>query len=63
MHMNRDQIAGKIQKRYGVTREEAEKQIADWERKASDSWFSTGKKISPLPLHAATTLRCARWAG
>lgn len=29
----RDQIAGAIQKRYGMAREEAEKQIADFERK------------------------------
>ena len=27
----RDQIAGKIQERYGITKEEAEKQIKTWE--------------------------------
>ena len=36
----RDQLAGKIQERYGVARDEAEKQLAAWERKASDSWFA-----------------------
>jgi uncharacterized protein YjbJ (UPF0337 family) len=36
----RDQLAGKIQERYGVTKENAEKQIGAWERKASDAWFS-----------------------
>ena len=36
----RDQLAGKIQERYGVARDEAEKQLAAWERKASDSWFT-----------------------
>jgi uncharacterized protein YjbJ (UPF0337 family) len=35
----RDQLAGKIQERYGVAKEVAETQLADWERKASDSWF------------------------
>ena len=36
----RDQLAGKIQARYGVAKDEAEKQIAEWQRKASDSWFA-----------------------
>ena len=36
----RDQLAGKIQERYGVARDEAEKQLAAWEREASDSWFA-----------------------
>jgi uncharacterized protein YjbJ (UPF0337 family) len=35
----RDQLAGKIQQRYGIATEEAEKQIAAWQVKASDSWF------------------------
>lgn len=26
--------------RCGVAKDEAEKQLADWERKASDSWFT-----------------------
>ena len=36
----RDQLAGKIQERYGVAKDDAEKQIAEWQRKASDSWFA-----------------------
>jgi uncharacterized protein YjbJ (UPF0337 family) len=36
----RDQLAGKIQERYGVAKDEAESQLAAWERKASDSWFT-----------------------
>jgi len=36
---HRDQLAGKIQERYGIAKDEAEKQVAEWERKASDSWF------------------------
>jgi len=35
----RDQLAGKIQERYGVAKEEAERQLAEWQKKASDSWF------------------------
>jgi uncharacterized protein YjbJ (UPF0337 family) len=35
----RDQLAGKIQERYGVTKEEAESQLKSWERKATDEWF------------------------
>lgn len=29
----RDQLAGKIQHRYGVAKEEAERQLDDWSRK------------------------------
>ena len=36
----RDQLIGRVQERYGVAKDEAEKQVADWERKASDSWFT-----------------------
>ena len=35
----RGRLVGKIQERYGVAKEEAEKQLAAWERKATDSWF------------------------
>jgi uncharacterized protein YjbJ (UPF0337 family) len=35
----RDQLAGKIQERYGVAKDEADKQVAAWQRKATDSWF------------------------
>lgn len=35
----RDQLAGKIQERYGVAKEDAHKQISEWIRKADDSWF------------------------
>ena len=40
----RDQLAGKIQERYGVGKDVAETQLAEWERKATDSWFVTDKK-------------------
>jgi uncharacterized protein YjbJ (UPF0337 family) len=40
----RDQLAGKVQERYGVAKEEAEKQIAAWERSATDDWFAPRDK-------------------
>jgi uncharacterized protein YjbJ (UPF0337 family) len=36
----RDQLSGKLQERYGIAKEAAEEQIADWEKKATDSWFT-----------------------
>ncbi|PXW97014.1 uncharacterized protein YjbJ (UPF0337 family) [Sphaerotilus hippei] len=35
----RDQLAGKIQDRYGIAREEAEKQVDSWQAKADEQWF------------------------
>ncbi len=39
----REQLAGKIQERYGVAKDEAEKQVAEWESKADESWFTKDK--------------------
>ena len=36
----RDQLAGLIQERYGIKKEEAEQQVATWLRRADDSWFT-----------------------
>lgn len=35
----REQLAGKLQERYGIAKDEAESQIASWERRAEDRWF------------------------
>jgi uncharacterized protein YjbJ (UPF0337 family) len=35
----RDQLAGKVQERYGISKDEAEKQIRDWAKRADDGWF------------------------
>ena len=35
----REQLAGKIQERYGCAKDEAERQVAAWERTVSDDWF------------------------
>jgi len=36
----REQLAGVIQERYGIGKDEAERQVSDWEKRADDSWFS-----------------------
>jgi uncharacterized protein YjbJ (UPF0337 family) len=35
----REQLAGKIQERYGIARDEAERQVSDWEGRVEDHWF------------------------
>jgi uncharacterized protein YjbJ (UPF0337 family) len=35
----RDQLAGKLQERYGITKDEAERQVGEWEQRADDTWF------------------------
>ncbi len=42
----RDQLIGKIQERYGVAKDDAEKQIAQWQRLATDAWFTDHKDRS-----------------
>jgi uncharacterized protein YjbJ (UPF0337 family) len=37
----RGQLVGKIQERYGVARDEAERQLSEWQRKATGAWFVT----------------------
>ncbi len=36
----REQLAGMIVERYGIAKDDAEKQLAAWEKKASDAWFT-----------------------
>ncbi|HKS72307.1 MAG TPA: CsbD family protein [Terriglobales bacterium] len=33
---NRDQLVGKVQERYGIAREDAQKQVEEWKRTQSD---------------------------
>jgi uncharacterized protein YjbJ (UPF0337 family) len=42
----REQLAGKIQERYGIAKDEVDKQIADWQLKATDAWFVKDAKRS-----------------
>lgn len=36
----RDQLAGKIQERYGIARDAAQKQVDEWATQADDAWIS-----------------------
>jgi uncharacterized protein YjbJ (UPF0337 family) len=40
----REQLAGKIQERYGIAKDEVDKQIAAWQLKATDAWFVKDEK-------------------
>jgi uncharacterized protein YjbJ (UPF0337 family) len=40
----RELMAGKIQERYGVAKDEAEEQVSTWQKSADDSWFPAGKR-------------------
>ena len=42
----REQLAGRIQERYGMAKDDVERQIADWELKATDAWFVKEEKKS-----------------
>ncbi len=37
---NRQQLAGRVQERYGISKDEAEKQVDSWGKSADDKWFS-----------------------
>ena len=39
----REQLAGKLQERYGIAKDVAERQVNDWVRKADETWFPTEK--------------------
>jgi uncharacterized protein YjbJ (UPF0337 family) len=36
----RDELAGKVQERYGIAKDAARRQVDDWARSADDSWLS-----------------------
>lgn len=40
----RDQLAGKIQERYGIAKDAADTQITEWANKADDTWFASDKR-------------------
>lgn len=41
---HRDMLAGKIQERYGIAKDEAERQLNAWEKSADDTWLHTADK-------------------
>lgn len=49
----REQLTGKLQERYGMAKDVAEQQIAEWQRKATDAWFTPTAPAATLPSDAA----------
>lgn len=49
----RDQLAGKIQERHGIAKDEAEMQLSAWQKSADDSWFPQNKKYTDSPTRKA----------
>jgi uncharacterized protein YjbJ (UPF0337 family) len=47
----RDQLAGKIEERYGIAKEEVERQLAAWENTATDAWFVNKESSRPGKGH------------
>ena len=47
----RDQLSGKIQESYGISKEEADKQISDWERKQTGIPVGFALKRAAFPLY------------
>lgn len=48
---NRDQLIGRVQERYGVAKEEAQKQVQEWKRTQSD--FETDQDDRDLKRRAS----------
>lgn len=44
---HREQLAGKIQERYGIAREEAVKQMDAWQHTADEAWFTVKSETPP----------------
>jgi uncharacterized protein YjbJ (UPF0337 family) len=42
----REELAGKIQERYGIAKDAADKQVNDWVKQADESWFAKGKNLN-----------------
>jgi uncharacterized protein YjbJ (UPF0337 family) len=48
---HRDQLAGKIQERYGIAKDEAEDQLQAWEKSADDSWLNISTDAEHAQKH------------
>ncbi len=48
---HRDQLAGKIQERYGIAKDEAEEQLKAWETSADDSWLNISTDAEHAQQH------------
>jgi uncharacterized protein YjbJ (UPF0337 family) len=41
---HRDMLSGKIQERYGIAKDEADKQVSAWEKSSDDTWLDAETK-------------------
>ncbi|MBX3606463.1 MAG: CsbD family protein [Piscinibacter sp.] len=41
----REQLIGKLQQRYGIAKEEAEQQIAEWSNRAEEAWWKAKERV------------------
>ncbi|WP_439517474.1 CsbD family protein [Hydrogenophaga sp.] len=41
---HRDMLSGKIQERYGIAKDEADKQVSAWEKSSDDTWLDAGTR-------------------
>jgi len=48
---HRDQLAGKIQERYGIAKDEAEAQLQAWEKSSDDSWLNASSGANEGSKH------------
>lgn len=48
---HRDQLAGKIQERYGIAKDAAEEQLKAWEKSADDSWLNASSGSNDSSKH------------
>ncbi len=54
---HRERLAGKIQERYGIAKEEVEKQVAAWQSSARDAWFANESGHQDVKPADATPLQ------
>ncbi|MBI3531430.1 MAG: general stress protein CsbD [Curvibacter sp. PD_MW3] len=50
---HRDQMAGKIQERYGIAKDVAEKQLKAWQDGATEAWFVVASEPAPASVKPA----------
>lgn len=50
---HRDQMAGKIQERYGIAKDDAEKQLKAWQDGATEAWFVVAGESAPASVKPA----------
>lgn len=46
----RDKLAGKLQERYGIAKDEAEKQLNSWETRMNEEWSDERARADKTPV-------------